>query len=125
MRVRQIFIVLFLVLLPTAILSFMAHRALENRERILRDRYRAAAASAMESVSKRLRSRLYGNMDQVRATFHEYLQRTARFRDIESTALRLRQTIPLVEEVFIFMEATGEIFVDFCDIKLKRDGFIQ
>lgn len=110
MKPRLVLIVLALVVLPTAWLSFMANRALRNREDLLQYRLRMDAASAIQVVSRRVQMRFEDDMEHVRAVMSECIARGGKNADIESTASRLRNSRGTINQLYLFMNPWGFIY---------------
>lgn len=110
MKPKLIIIVLALVVLPTAILSFLANRALRSREDILQYRLRMDAASTIQIVSKRIQSRFDDDMEHVRSVVSECLARGGRNADVEAAAERLRKSRGTISQIYLFMNPWGFVF---------------
>jgi signal transduction histidine kinase len=107
---RLILIVIALVVLPTAILSFLANRALRSREDLLQYRLKMDAASTIQVVSRRLQARFEDDMEHVRAVVSECLARGGKNADIEAAAVRLNNSRGTVNQLFLFMNPWGFIY---------------
>jgi len=110
MKPRLIMIVLGLVVIPTAILSFLANRALESREVLLLYRLKTDAASAIQVASKRVQSRFEDDMEHVRAVVSECLARGWKNADLEAAAGRLKNSRGTINRVFVYMNPWGFVF---------------
>jgi|GEM_PF-1931564 len=110
MKPKLILIVLGLVVIPTAVLSFLANRALEGREDLLQYRLKTDAASAIQVVSKRVQSRFEDDMEHVCAVVSECLARGGGNADLEAAATRLRNSRGTINRVFLFMNPWGFVF---------------
>ncbi|OGV66894.1 MAG: hypothetical protein A2283_23075 [Lentisphaerae bacterium RIFOXYA12_FULL_48_11] len=110
MKPKLVLIVLALVVLPTAWLSFMASRALRNREDLLQYRLKMDAASAIQVVSRRIQMRFEDDIEHVRSVMSECIARGGKNADIEATASRLRNSRGNISQLYLFMNPWGFIF---------------
>ncbi|MBN1557972.1 MAG: hypothetical protein JW951_07480, partial [Lentisphaerae bacterium] len=107
MNRRLVIGVLALVILPTAVLSLLAGRALRNREIVLRRRLEAGARNALETVAFRMQAHLESELEQVRQALVDALPRTGTPAAVGAVAQRLETTHALIERVYVFMDPWG------------------
>lgn len=112
MRTRLIIIVLTLVILPTAILSFMAARTVRSRELVLREQLRISAVDAVRSVITRMHTRLADDLRHVQTAMTETLGRSPRFMDMDAAGKRLQHASAIIDHVYIFFNPWGLIYPD-------------
>ena len=112
MRTKVALTVLILIILPTAILSLTAYRAIRNRELLLESRLKDSAENALRAVFGRISAKIADNMNQVNAAMSECIGRSARYRDIEGTVARLCGSGDLVGQVYLFMNPWGFLYPD-------------
>ena len=110
MKPRLILIVLSMVVLPTALLSFMANRALRSREDLLQYRLKIDAADAIKVVSRRVQARFDDDMEHVLAVVSECIARGGKNADIEAASARLRNSRGTINRLYLFMDPWGFIF---------------
>lgn len=110
MKPRLILTVLLLVVLPTAVLTFLAHEALRTRELVLQFRLQREAGNAVQAVSLRLQGRLDDDMEQVTAVMSECLSRGAKAGDFREAARRLRQARGTVKALFLYLHPWGFLY---------------
>lgn len=98
------------MILPTAVLTFIAVRTLRNWELVVERRFELSAMDAIRAVARRVEARLDDELDYLRGAMEETLLRRPAIEEIRNTAVRLRQTRPLVREVFVFMNPWGFMY---------------
>ena len=82
---------LALVLVPTAILSFMASRTLRDWDVIVQHRLQQGGHQALQSIRARVDDRVQGELDAVRDALAQSMARGGTLGDVSSTARRLMQ----------------------------------
>lgn len=101
MRIRLVIVLVLLVLIPTAILSILAAKAVQSRELVLREGLRTAAVQGIVSVSSHLRKelmRLHARVNaELAGAYRDDTSRTA----LLDAALRCKGFSPLVCRVYV------------------------
>lgn len=110
MKTKITIILLGLVLLPTAILSFMASRALQHWELVLRNRLRDSAANSVRFVADSVEAGLKEELDKVQVAMTDCLNRGGDLERIAATARNLKELSGLVDEVYMFMNPWGFLY---------------
>lgn len=120
MRLRLIIILSLLVVLPTAILTFMASRALSNWEDELNRSLAASAKNSIELINQQVYSHLESNLDRVRNVFSDSLSRGSKMEfgkraepeaeALNAAAQKLASEIPAADELYLFMNPWGFLF---------------
>ncbi len=110
MKIRLALIVLVLVILPTAILSLAAGRALRHWELVLEREREINAANAIETAVKRIKTRLEDDLEQVRSAMLDCLRRSSKFQDLNTTADRLQKSNANIKRVFLFTNPWGFLY---------------
>ena len=103
MRSKLIIAILLFVIVPTAILSFMAARALLNWEIVLEQRMEIDSAATVQSVAGQVNTELKHALDQIITATSGVQARGGMERDISQTASRLVESNPLISQVYVFM----------------------
>lgn len=98
------------VVLPTAILSLMASRALRDRELSFRKTVETSAASTIDEVCTRLRARVRVDLVTVRRAMSDCFRRGGTMEDIESTVQALRENSDLARHIYVFMNPWGFLY---------------
>ena len=110
MKIKLPVLVLVLVVLPTAVLSLMASRALKNWELTLDRRLEAGAASAVQSVAGRMDGALEYETRQLTAALAGGLRGSSTPAAIEALVAPLARPGGLVKRVFLFMNPWGFLY---------------
>jgi len=110
MKPKLALIVLLLVILPTAVLSIMASRALKNRELVLQSRLETSAVDAIPEVSSRIIAQLDVALEQVRIGMSDCLARGGNPAAMQVAAVRLRDSHAIIKHVHLFMNPWGFIW---------------
>jgi signal transduction histidine kinase len=112
MRPKLLLIVLVLVIVPTAILSLMASRALRVQELILQRRMETAAVSAARDVSSRVGMSIDGDLDRVCVAISDCLAHGGSLAEIGAAETRLQKSAASVKHIYVFMNPWGFIYPD-------------
>jgi len=110
MKPRYALLFLGLVILPTALLSILAGRALRNWELVVLRRVEVTAKESIRSVSDRLQARLEGNLEHVRSAMAECVADGSQPPELAATAARLSAAHPEIGESYLFMNPWGFIY---------------
>ena len=107
MKSRLPLIALFLVVVPTAVLSLMAARSVRSREVVLERQIEKSAEEAIQAVADRMEQSFAGDLEMVRAAMSGPV---ARWRDnaaLKAIASRLADSRETVRQVYLFMNPWG------------------
>jgi signal transduction histidine kinase len=107
MKARLLPTLLVLVVLPTAVLTLMAGRALHNWEAVLDRRLHDAALNTLHGISSRMNAGLDQDLGLVAEAVSECVARGASPALLEERSGRLRETHPLVAQIYLFMNPWG------------------
>jgi len=108
--VKFLAVLLLLVVVPTAILTVMASRAVSARELVLRSETEADAREAVARVVRRVDEGVEQAALDVLATISKAIDESGRPEDIEASVLALAESIPYVERFFLFAYPGGFIY---------------
>jgi signal transduction histidine kinase len=108
--VKFLAVLLLLVVVPTAILTVMAARAIAARELVLRSETEADAREAVARVVRRVDEGVEQAALDVLATIFKVIEESGRPEDIEASVLALEESIPYVERFFLFAYPEGFIY---------------
>ena len=110
MRSRLIIVILLFVIVPTVILSFMAARALQNWELVLRKRLELESVAAVQATAARIDGEIEQDLRQVIDAMAIVQARGGAEREMRQAALRLRDSRPLISRVYVFMNPWDFLF---------------
>jgi signal transduction histidine kinase len=110
MKPKTIAIVLLLVILPTALLSLLAARALKNEALLYERRTLNMAENAMDSAAKTIRGDLVVQLDGIRARLATLLSGTYDFRALETAGRAMQLKNPYIKQVMLFMTPWGLVY---------------
>ncbi len=110
MKPRIIVIVVALIILPTAILTLFAARALLDWELVLNRATESAAARAVETAADRLHSELARELRFVRAEMSAALAKGGSYAPIEEAAGKIEAGGSLAARAYLFMDPEGFIY---------------
>ncbi len=107
MKSRLPILLLGLVVFATALLSLLAARSLRRDALLARQDLAEQADHAVRAAVQQIQDRLMAELDHVRATMSDAAAARGDQRLIESLATRIRDTRPLVDQVYLFMNPWG------------------
>ncbi|MBA4389192.1 MAG: hypothetical protein C0404_14560 [Verrucomicrobia bacterium] len=112
MKTRLVVVILLLVVVPTALLSVMAGRALRNREAVLQQGLELAAMNAINGVAAQVNQDLARNLEHVRLALAQCIARGGEYKDLEAVAKQLKTQRPMVNDALVFMNPWGFVYPD-------------
>ena len=107
---RPAVVLLFLVVLPTALLSIMAGRSIQAREVLLQRRIEQDALDRISAVNNALADKVSGNVERVAAIFRQADLAGSAPQMIEPQVERLLREIPEIAEIYLFMNPWDFIY---------------
>jgi len=110
MRTSLILITLLLVILPAAVLSLMASRALRHRELIFEHALETGAANAVQAVADRMNGYLEDDMERVVGAMIELLAGSGQLPELEAAACSARDSGALIGQIYLFMNPWGLVY---------------
>ena len=110
MRTRLAILVILLVLIPTAVLSILAGRALRHWELVLQRQIQTNARRALGEVTRKFHDHLQEDLDRVRVGVAQCLAGGGRYSDLAEVSQRLVVSQECVADVFVFMNPWGFAF---------------
>jgi signal transduction histidine kinase len=110
MRPRLILAVVLLIVAPTGVLSLLAWWHVREREQWVDARIQIVAQNAVRSVVRQVRQKLDDNLTDLRVAVEHVLDAGGGTSQIATAAGRLRETHPLVTDVYVFMNPWGFIY---------------
>jgi len=119
---KLVFVILLFVIVPTAVLSLMAVRALRNWEIVLQRRLEVEAAAVVQAVAGRIDTALQHELDQVVTAMSGVQARGGHAQEIRQTAKRLEDSGDLVSRVYLFMNPWDFLYADPPSPRLRRAG---
>lgn len=108
-------ILVLMVLLPTAMLSLLAVRMLQQWEMVLHARFEAVTARAVREVSEQLTGELESDWFTLRTAVADSLAPRGRLRDIDAVAANITSMAPWIDTILIFMDPLGFIYPERSD----------
>ena len=120
--------VLLLVLVPTAILSLLAARSLNQDVVLARERLELSAANAVRSAVEAIESQLVDESDRIQAAMRECLAAGGDVERFRSAAGRLELDRVLVKRVYLFMNPWGFVWPEDNEVdddrRIERDQLL-
>ena len=107
---RLVIILLFLVVLPTGILSVLAGRSIQAREAILYRRLEQDAMQQIDGVREAFRGTLQADADQVRNLFRDTVLAGTDAEGIARAVSALRERCLFVSDIYLFMNPWGFVY---------------
>lgn len=107
MQARTTIIFICFVVIPTAVLSVLAGRALLHWELVLRGRTESGAQAVVEAVDGRIHTRLSENLEHIETAMKATLERPDKGGGVAGVAQGLKRSMPLAAEVYLFMNPWG------------------
>ena len=109
MRPKLILTVVLLIVAPTGLLSLLAGWHLHEREALIDERIQAIAQSSVRAVARQVRQKLDDTLGDVHAALTDAMQAGGDAPRIGAVTARLRESRPLLTEVYVFMNPWGFI----------------
>jgi len=110
MRARIALLVVLLVILPTALLSLLAGRALRHWELVLQRQLQENAQRVIDEVAMRLREHLEQELQEVRTAVAGCFTVNRKYDALVETTQGLKESHECVADVFVFMNPWGFVF---------------
>jgi len=110
MKTRIALVVIGLVILPTAMLSLMAGRALRSWELVLQRGLETTAANAVEAVADQTQASLVQDLKRVKTSLVEALASGGGNERIEAAAAQLSKSGGSIEQVCLFVNPLGFVY---------------
>jgi signal transduction histidine kinase len=110
MKPKVVIIFLLLVVLPTAMLTFVANLSFRNWETILQRRLEVGASSAIDSVAAKVEGSLDRVASDLAAAFADPLSRDGKDSDFAVTAIRLRARNPIIRQAYLYLNPWGFVW---------------
>jgi two-component system phosphate regulon sensor histidine kinase PhoR len=105
-------VLLLLVVVPTAILTVVAARAVAARELVLRSETEADAREAVARVVRLVDEGVGQSALEVMSAISQVIEESGRPEDIESIVIELEESIPYVDRFYLFAYPWGFIYPD-------------
>lgn len=105
-------VLLLLVVVPTAILTVVAARAVGARELVLRSETEADAREAVARIVRQVDESVGRAALDVLGTISRVIEESGRPEDIDAIVLELEESTPYVERFFLFAYPWGFIYPD-------------
>lgn len=112
MKPKLVLVILLCVIVPTAVLSLMAVRALRNWEIVLQRRLEVEAAAVVQAVAGRIDTAIQHELDQVVTAMSGVQARGGQAQEIRQTAKRLEDASDLVSRVYLFMNPWDFLYAE-------------
>jgi two-component system phosphate regulon sensor histidine kinase PhoR len=110
MKAKLPLLVLLLVVLPTAVLSLLASRALQSWALVVDRRLQADASNVLQTVAARTHGLLERHLQQVGAALEECVASGASPAATEAAVARFRDPGGLSRQVYLFMNPWGFLY---------------
>ncbi len=110
MRNRIVITIVALVILPTALLSIMAGRAVRNRELVIMQQMKISAAGMVRLCSEEVESEIKEELTRIRSSIGSVLMRTASAAELARTARVIEDGSPIIDGVIIYHDPWDIIY---------------
>lgn len=110
MKNRIVITIVALVILPTALLSIMAGRAVRNRELVIAQQMKLSAAGMVRLCSEEIDSDIKDELTRIRSSIAAVLMRTASGAELARTAEVIEQSSSLIDGVIIYHDPWEVIY---------------
>ena len=107
---RIVITIVALVILPTALLSIMAGRAVHNRELVIMQQMKISANSMLRLSSEEIESGMKDELSRIASAVGATLMRTASAAQLSNTADNLEQTSQVVDGVIVYHDPWETIY---------------
>ncbi len=107
---RLVFILLILVVLPTAILSLFAGHSIQSRELVLRKRLEQNASARLNAANTRLVALLQADLDKIQSEFQNTVLSGTDVNSMQQKVAGLCTRCKLAKDFYLFMNPWNFIF---------------
>lgn len=110
MKNRILLTIVAMVILPTALLSLMAGRAVRNRELVILEQMKNNAESMTRLCSEEVEAGIKDELNRIRETIGAVLMRTASAAELARSAEVLEQSSPLIDKVVVYHDPWDVVY---------------
>lgn len=110
MKAKWLLVILLLVVLPVAFLSFLAARTIRHQESIFAYDIRRSAQQAIAAVDAAIQDKLHNHLDAVALKLAAWLQPGSDAVQLRVNARRIARDDELADTVFVFMNPWGFLY---------------
>ncbi len=110
MKNRILLTIVALVILPTALLSLMAGRAVRNRELVILEQMKNNAEGMTHLCHEEVEAGIKDELNRIRETIGAVLMRTASSAELARTAEILEQASPLIDTIVVYHDPWDVVY---------------